>query len=104
MPDWICGKCLLQGSSKCPWRRSMFTSSKANSRTDNMVLNLSTSLEVEPMEGKKLLAKIQIEFSDWDDLKYKVTQHACTHDWMLTDRNDHCLFGSEHQHSIYEAE
>lgn len=79
-----------------------------------MVLNLSTSLEVEPREGEKLLAKIQIEFFDWDDLKYKAqllfdnekifTQHACTHDWMLTDRNDHCLFGSEHQHSVYEAE
>lgn len=113
MNQWICEKCLLGAESKCCWSRSIFTKPAANSHTDNIILNLTTRISVsKPDPDGKQTAKIEIEFFDWDDLQYKLRliseneatfrQRSCSHNWMLTNISDPCIFKDAHQHSVYD--
>lgn len=78
-----------------------------------MILNLTTSITVSKPNSESIkTAKIKIDFFEWDDLQYKLRlisenattfrQRSCSHDWMLTDISDPCIFKDEHQHPIYK--
>jgi len=90
----------------------MFTAPSSLSKIDNMILNLATAVEVTPQQDSQKVVTIQIQYDSWTDLKAKAQllfenetiflQRACDHSWMLTDADDHCLFGSDHQHQVYQ--